>query len=319
MSSLERRPHTPGLGSRSGTLPDLASFWQGEELGPYEEMVIRSAINQGHSFHLYSYKDMTSIDGVNLFSADEIVPKHDANYRFLNEGRYSLFSNYFRYCLLQKFQGIWIDLDVLVLAPLSLPPHGYLFGFEEPARVNGAVLAAPSESEFLEYLVQQFRRRVESNDLRWGRLGPELVTDAVNRYGLWSYVRPRRDFYPLYFREAWRFFDPDSNQLIVRKTQLSRAVHLWNEVLRGPNNSRKKQKPPGSSFLGRHLVAVDANFASDGPVMSADYPRRIWAPSTYDARARSRKAVYWVFGVISGVFGAGVLPLIHRFRRFTGV
>jgi mannosyltransferase OCH1-like enzyme len=59
----------------------------------------------------------------------------------------------FRYELLTKVSGIYVDCDVYCLKPIVIPDSSYLLGYESDNKINGAVLALPQDSSLLKLLL----------------------------------------------------------------------------------------------------------------------------------------------------------------------
>ncbi len=86
--------------------------------------------------------------------------------------------------------------------------------------------------------------------VRWGEMGPQLLTDALTELGLDRLAQPREAFYPIKPLQTWLLFDPEQAEEVDRRVADSSAVHLWHEVLRraGPIT---QVGPPAGSWLDR--------------------------------------------------------------------
>src|SRR5665647_469224 len=123
-------------------------FWHGSSLGPYQLVGLRSFVDHGHRVELYTY-DYSEIDvpsWVVRRDAQEIWPA-DHVLRYQNDigrGSFALHANLFRYALLFKMGGWWIDLDVVLLRP-ELPQQDVFFSMEtfDPLRATFSVLKFP--------------------------------------------------------------------------------------------------------------------------------------------------------------------------------
>jgi hypothetical protein len=133
-------------------------------------------------------------------------------------GSLAFFSDWFRYELLKRGLGTWIDADMYLLAPLDMESD-YLFGEESPGMINNAVLRLPPDSPMLPFLLEPFEKRLipRATPLRlrvlsqlrqiltgepdlsryaWGSTGPLAVNQLARRFGLASKALPPRRALP---------------------------------------------------------------------------------------------------------------------------
>jgi hypothetical protein len=226
---------------------------------------LASFVRAGHRVALHSYDAVANVPaGVECLDANAIVSR-DRLFVHADTGSYSLFSNYFRYQLLRRSLGVYIDCDLICLRSIDTD-RAYVLGFEDAQNMNGAVLKLPSNSPVLSDLEALFDRRVftppwyslreqlkqharawlkRPADLAhapWGSAGPKALTYYAERHGLARYAEPPEVFYPVHWRDIRRLLDPQQSwpNLITERTQ---CVHLWNENLR---HHTKGDPPPGS-------------------------------------------------------------------------
>jgi hypothetical protein len=237
-------------------------------MGPLERACLRSVLRHGHPVSLYCYGTVDGVpEGVELRDAAAILPE-DRIVRH-RSGSVALFSNWFRYELLRRGEGIWLDTDVYLLAPLGDQPN-HLFGWEEDGkRLGNAILRLPAASPILNDLLGLFERqtvpfwlppreRVKARFRRlrtgrtgvalmpWGTTGPRALTALARRHGrTQDAARPSR-FYPVHYREAGWIRDP-SRPVEAMIAPDSLAVHLWNELIK----EWKEAPAPAGSFLAR--------------------------------------------------------------------
>lgn len=111
----------------------IQSLWIGGALSPMEQLVAVSWMKNGHEFHLYTYGEVENVpEGVIIKDANEIVP---SSAKFKVGGGWALFSDYFRFELLYKLGGWWVDMDLVALKPLNMQDDVVL------AAEDGAYLA----------------------------------------------------------------------------------------------------------------------------------------------------------------------------------
>lgn len=134
-------------------LPIIHALWIGTKLGPISRSCLSSFIMRGHEVHLHSYGEIEDIPyGVTKVDANKVIPE-DKIIKHNKTGSYALFSDIFRYELMRKVDGIYVDCDVYCLHPLTIPEHGYVLGFEDESLINGAVLRIPEDSILLRSLL----------------------------------------------------------------------------------------------------------------------------------------------------------------------
>jgi len=245
-------------------LKRLNSLWVGEDLGYLERLCIVSAIEVGHPFTIYSYtpENLRGVPaGVEVRDAREVFPAE----KFFCYKWAALGSDFFRYALLAKGCGYWVDLDVYMLGPFDFMTD-YVFGWERGGSINGAVLRLPDNCDMLNYLVSLPKRNwrppffgpkrtlyfylkrlkgdVHPDDLDWGSFGPALITHLAEKYGVAKLAQEREVFYPIRYEEAHVFSGP-AETVERMLTPQTRAVHLWHSKL----DAAVKNSPPPGSFL----------------------------------------------------------------------
>ena len=254
------------------------TLWIGPSLGAVERACLRSWLRHGHRAVLYCYSAPEGVPaGVELRDAAEILPAE----RIIRHrsGSVSLFSNWFRYELLRRGLGTWVDGDAYLLKPLE-SSRPYLIGECEPGRVNGAVLRMPSDSPLLppllalfeertvpawlpwrSWLAAQWRLRTRGRSglarMPWGSAGPEALTALARRTGLIGEAVPPHILYPVRWQDAGWVRDPAA-RLEERISPATVVVHLWNERIK----HFKDAPAPEGSFLAR-LQAEGAREAAE--------------------------------------------------------
>lgn len=243
------------------------SLWIGPRLGAVERACLRSVLRQGHRLVLWCYDIPAGVPaGVELRDAAAILPReaivtHKA-------GSHALFANRFRYELQRRGLGLWVDCDVYLVKPLD-GLDGHVFGWAAAGHINNAVLRLPPDSPLLPPLLRLFderevppwlplRPRIAAwlrlkrsgrsglSHMPWGSAGPLALTWLAEREGLAGCALPAPVFYPMHWDRARWIVDPAIalEQVVTPQT---RAVHLWNELIKGFKDA---PAPPGS-FLAR--------------------------------------------------------------------
>src|SRR5271166_6167474 len=236
-------------------LERLNSLWTGGELGPIERLSVISALSVGHPLTIYSYapEKLGAVpSGAEIRDAGEVSP-YESLAHYLEGGWGALASDFFRYALLAKGLGTWVDLDLLFLKPIDFEDE-YVFGWENKKSINGAVLRLPRDSDMLRELcsIPQLNwrppfyglrkmplfywRRLTQGDIRpenynWGTFGPLILTHLARKYGVAGRAKARSVFYPVMHFQVELFLGPSElvESLLTAET---RTVHLWQSVLR---------------------------------------------------------------------------------------
>jgi hypothetical protein len=255
-------------------LPEIHSLWIGPRLSCVELVSLCSWVAQGHTVTLWCYEPIEGVpNGVHVADAAKILPKIEIT-RHRKTGSVSLFSNRFRYHLLQREPAIWADTDVVLLQPLK-HSSPYLFGWETSTSICSAVMGLPSTSPVLQELIQLIEscvpvprwwpvkkkvyqrvaalvgRHRRPEDLAWGTFGSAALTHTLLRWRVASFALPIEAFYPINWTEVALFFStPDA--VSSRLTKETFGVHLWsNSITNGPDAIAWRHKPPpANSWLG---------------------------------------------------------------------
>ena len=231
-------------------LERLNSLWVGKTLGYVEQICLASALSVGHKFTLYSYTPETLKHvptGVELRDAREVMPE-ERLVRYSDSGAIQLGANFFRYALLAKGVGYWVDMDFQFLQPLNFS-EPYVFGWEYAGWINNALLRAPAESNLVRDLcdLPQTNRRppwfgprrslyyywnrltkgdIEVQDLPWGTFSSGMVTYVAKKYGVANQAQKPWVFYPVRWKDGPALMGPAEKIEEMLRPE-TRAVHMW--------------------------------------------------------------------------------------------
>lgn len=233
------------------------TFWHGGALSPYECLCLASFVDHGHRLDLYGYDpDLAVPAGVALRDAREIAPA-EAVFRYgggPGQGSPAAFANLFRYELLLRHGGWWIDTDVLCTGG-AIPDSAEFFALEVPGRVNCAVLRFPPDHPVMRDCRDEARRRGQA--VAWGETGPALVTAMLARHGLLDRAAPAACCYPFDWNAVWRLFDPAEAASLRQATAAAFAIHLWHEIIRRAGIHKWTGVPEGcflDGLFARHGI-----------------------------------------------------------------
>ena len=216
----------------------VQGFWHGK-IGTMERMCVNSYIRAGIEFHLYSYAgDLLSLSSyVSMRDASEIVPKSMISLFPWS----SIFSDYFRYALLEKMGGWWVDMDTICLKPFDDSwPYTFAQDNIDHYYVSGYVMKAPAGSEIMSYCRNLIQSMTAEDRAKLGHMdiGPYLLQKQIPDFGLNQWVAPAEAFDPSPWNHVPRLVDPNRTTELVAACDKSYLIHLrqsiWNE---GPNSS----------------------------------------------------------------------------------
>lgn len=221
----------------------IQGLWIGSRLSRFEYNSIKSYINHGYTYHLYTYGDVENIpDGVIVKDGNTIL---DAALIFLYEGSIAPFSDLFRYKMLYELGGIWTDCDIICLRRLPILP--YIFVSErtilkgafssctkkppyecKDRKLLNSFIRVPAKSEIMRemyerslgyreaYLAKRLKGKTRKHNIglksyHWLG-GSKLLERLVNEYRLSKYLMPAEFAFPLNW---WDFKSAFTNVQII--------------------------------------------------------------------------------------------------------
>ena len=238
------------------------SFWHGKPLSPYHQLCLKSFVDHGHEFVLYTYDRFDVPAGIELSDASEFFPRDRVFFypRGPGAGSVAVFSDLFRFRMLQDCGGWWVDTDVVCLSH-EVPSADIVFGFEDKSRqtVGSAILKLPCAHPF----ASELYRGAEDfgTDVEWGQIGPDQVTQLVRRHSLENLVEDASQLYPLAPCDALHVLMPERREEVREKASGAVFFHLWNEILRR-SAVLDSMAPPPESFLAELLAKHGVNFGA---------------------------------------------------------
>ena len=194
----------------------------------------------GHNFVLYSYEAPKVPEGTTLKHADEIIER---NYLFDWRGSWGPFSDVFRYALLEKKGGWWVDTDVVCVGN-QFPCFDIAFAEEQPGSIANGQMKFPKYHPALRVLLKR-AEQIRLNQRDRVELGPKLLTQVVCDERLKAHAVETNMFYPLHWLETYKFWLPRYCSEIVRRSKQSVGLHLYGSQVLWP----KYLQPPAGSYL----------------------------------------------------------------------
>ena len=225
--------------------PIIQSLWVGPNLSNLEKLSIKSFIDNGHKYHLYVYDKVEGIpEGVEIKDANEIL--HKAHIFRYKNGSISAFTNIFRFVLLYKRGGYWVDTDLICLKKLPFKEKDIIFASEpfkdyKTTTPTSSLLKIPINHKIGLagiIILNELKKAILDGRMGWGA-GPTTVKLLVNNYNLknnilhWNVICScccedyRSIFYP-----NEKDFDKNVIKSLNNIPKNMYCIHLWNEMLR---------------------------------------------------------------------------------------
>lgn len=231
-------------------------FWHGPPMSLYERNCILSFVNHNFYVNVWSFTPRELPPGVHLcdplryFKIEDIESINQDN----KQGCLAAFSDAFRYSVLQDIGGWWFDTDCICLKDQTEFKNlknnkSIIAGFENENIINGAVLnfVDPQLAAQAYQLLNQILSN-KNRTIRWGEIGPKLITRLINEQGLLEEVFPAPAFYPVHWKNALSALNPELTEEINKKCANSYVYHYWNEIIK-KNGIDKSVPPPVGSFI----------------------------------------------------------------------
>jgi mannosyltransferase OCH1-like enzyme len=224
----------------------IQSLWVGPELGNMETLCIRSYLANGHDFHLYTFDEVRNIpEGTVVKNANDILPKEKI-YRDAFGGFVNL-SNQFRYTLLYKLGGWWVDMDTVCLKKFDFT-QDFVFSseFSEPTgrfMVNTTFIKSKAGAKFLSDCLDYIEIRGHEN-IHWGELGVNLISRMIFRNNLGEYIMLPESFCPVSPYQT-KLFIHDTNYVLPEGAY---AIHWWHEIWKRNNYDKNGEFPKYSLY-----------------------------------------------------------------------
>jgi hypothetical protein len=234
------------------SLPDadvaVQGLWIGSSLGPLQTLCIRSFLDHGHEFRLFTYGDVSGVPaGTTRCDASEILPEGEIfrSPEGFGAGSYAAFSDLFRYQLLFDRGGWWVDTDVFCLKPFTFGRE-HVFAAEvsrkgQPTTAT-CVIRSPARSDYLGYCLDVCAA-TRRDTLQWGQIGPDLLDDAIARFSLKPFRTPTSCFNPVNYYDTRECVAPEFD---VARLRESFGVHLWNQMWTSLGLDASADMPPDS-------------------------------------------------------------------------
>lgn len=173
----------------------VSSLWIGKDLTKIEQLCIKSFLKNGYEFELYTYAPLKNIpDGTIVKDGNEIIPKSDI-FQYKN-GSYSAFSNIFRFTMLYKKGGHWVDMDLVCVKKYE-GDEKYVIPSETDKKYiakkfSAGILRFPKGCPIMKEAMNfcnSKRQAILDGTFEWG-LGPLTLKHIIEKFNLQKYIKP---------------------------------------------------------------------------------------------------------------------------------
>jgi hypothetical protein len=226
-------------------------MWIGGRLSNLEQLAIRSHLQNGYEYRLYTYGPVENVpEGTTVLDGEKILPKTKvfAYHTELGKGSFSAFSNLFRYKLIYEQGGWWVDTDYVCLRPYVDRPA--VVGYERMEEiVDGEHLTHIASCIFrfdAKHPVMKncYKEAAAKNPFKivWGEIGPALLQKHYNAWESPDKLPPAHPncFCPI---DWFNIDDLIWENGIDWKWPRSNGIHFWNEMWRRKGYNKDGQYP----------------------------------------------------------------------------
>jgi hypothetical protein len=230
-------------------------FWAYGNLSNLEQLCISSFLKNKYELMLWTYGEIPNAPSRAIIrNAREILPESIV---FLNRfSSYASFSDLFRYAVLNKLGGLYVDTDVIALKRENdLPADPFLVTERTQNNslkaCNNVIFNPKPVGGNIIDLAFAYSERFPKNEINWGEIGPELLTAIVR-------IHPNHGFKLMgpEFANSIDWWKCPSALLEAGAAPTADAafLHLYNEMWRRAKVNKDAPFPQDS--LMQHLVCL---------------------------------------------------------------
>lgn len=226
-------------------MAELASFWAGNPLSKIEQTGLASFVYHGHSMTLFVYDmDLKVPEGVVKRDANEIIPERRL---FKIDNSYGPFADMFRYKMIKDTGLMWTDTDNICLRS-DWNFDEYCFGMQGGPHklVANGIIKAPKDSEFIAEMVE-VSDSFDKRQIKWGEIGPQLITPTIHKYNLDRYIQEPTVFYPVDYWNWEHIWINDYRDKVFELCKNSYTLQIWNQMTSRAKHD-KNNLPPRSAI-----------------------------------------------------------------------
>lgn len=247
----------------------IHSFWYSKNtnknaITTMEVLCIASYLSCNHSFVLYTYtpqdasmlhlkeklKHHKNFSNFFIKDANEILTQDKIFFDDRGNVGIAAFSDYFRYHILHKMGGWWVDTDTICVQNLESLTTPFVFASERDrdssSAITTCVIKAPKDSPVLLELISEAQKTITNknnrskiklknilkfdfaNKIRWGIIGPKFLDNFIKQHEeLKAFVAPPHYFCDINWFDVKDFVIPQP-QIKINTDIYIYIYHLWN-------------------------------------------------------------------------------------------
>jgi len=174
-------------------------FWHNKHISLLELLTLKSFINNGYNVHLWRYDSV--IDSqcpveVVIKDANDILPI-DRLFYYTGKGDCRVgslggFSDLFRYHLIYKVGGVYVDMDTVCLSAFDFAAE-YVIRPHNKCNTVANILKAPAGCDLLKECIHQTELQITPDNDSWV-LPVHIFNQAVVTHNLQSFIVPNDYF-----------------------------------------------------------------------------------------------------------------------------
>ncbi len=294
-------------------LPIIHSLWVGKPLTNLEKLAVQSFLDNGHEFHLYVYDDVQGIPkGVVVKDGNDIVEYKEISSGTLQD--WSGLSDYFRYALLYKLGGWWVDMDTVCLKPFDFNEEIIFCKPEKPGySFPSNLLCFPPKHWFVKRMLDICRSNIQRKNIsRIGVGGTEILTEQIYKAGIENLACPHEKFFIPTSGMVDYFTKSGRDEMHISNNTYS--VHISNYVSGRIGMDKNAQYDSGSLFEELKAKHKIANLPDAQRITTVDINKRRLEKKAKRAAAkarRKRRKQVWIAIAVGG----SILFLISKLAK----
>lgn len=225
----------------------IQSLWIGDKLSTLEQLSISSFIKNNHEYHLYCYNPIQNVpNGCILKDARIILPETEI-FTYKN-GSPAAFANYFRFHLLDKLGGIWVDTDVVCTKHFNFK-EDFVFASEpfsdysDKKRISTFFIKMPPntpQGKFCIDMQKKHKQLILKGKMRWSS-SMKTILAMMKQFNMEKYIKHWTIFCNCYYEDAICFIKRNHKPQLTRIRSDNVMIHLWNEMWRRYDIDKNKK------------------------------------------------------------------------------
>ena len=171
----------------------VRSFFYGHQLTLMEKLSIKSFIDNGHTFKLYTYNDKSinyQVAGLEIEDASQVIDHKDF-FTYDGEGDCPMnsvggFSDIFRFALLEKFGGWYVDMDVTCLKNFSELTDTCVLRPSCCDKIVANIIKS-DHNDFNKSVLSKYKEDIKKDNNCWVK-PLDILTNQAKQFDLMKYV-----------------------------------------------------------------------------------------------------------------------------------